>query len=186
MSLILHYLPTQEGMLSVFADDNDNLRVYDSKDEILFQSESKYANSPVGVEVFVRMPGLGLKRDNPVTDVFYFPERLLVVQLTPDKNKYELLVNRNRSVAGQFFERYRNYPFGEMHSLFWDGVGLSLAWKTREIKGTIVDYGLADIDSDGQDELCVCINSYAGGVGLEHRRTRILAYELDLDKDAKE
>jgi hypothetical protein len=179
------YLPAKEGMLTIFADSEDNLRVYDSRDEVLYQSERSYANSPVGVEVFVKIPGLGLKRDNPVTDLFYFPERLLLVQLSGDRDKYELLVNRNRSVAGQFFERYRNYPFGEMHSLFWDGVGLSLAWKTREIKGTIIDYCTADIDSDGEDELCVCINSYAGGVGLEHRRTRILAYELDLDDAAE-
>ena len=180
------YLPTKDGMYTLFADGNDHLRVYDSSDQVLYESERKYVNSPVGVEVFVKIPGLGIRRDNPVTDIFYFPERLLLTQLSTDKGEYELLVNRNRSVAGQFFERYRNYPFGEMHSLFWDGAGLSLAWKTREIKGTIVDYGLADIDSDGQDELCVCINSYAGGVGLENRRTRILAYELDLSSAQKE
>lgn len=63
-------------------------------------------------------------------------------------------------MSAQFFENYRFFPEGEIESLYWDGVGLGLQWKTRRIKGSVVDFALADPNNDGTKDLVVCLNTH--------------------------
>jgi len=55
---------------------------------------------------------------------------------------------------------------------------MNLVWKTRRIKGTVVDYALTDMDNDGSKELVVCVNSHPGASGIRQKRTFITAYPL--------
>jgi hypothetical protein len=115
---------------------------------------------------------------------YYIPLRMVPVNLNKDK-AYEVLVNRNISVAAQFFSRYRSFPQGEVHTLFWDGIGLSLAWKTRRIKGTVVDYGINDVDNNGTMDLYTCVVTHPGAMGFGSRKTFVVAYPLSADVDIK-
>ena len=95
---------------------------------------------------------------------------------------WELLVNKPLSVAAQFFENYRNFPESEIHALFWDGVGLSLLWKTRRIKGSVADFALSDVDNNGVPDLIAAVNTHPGALGLQNRKTIVIAYPLDLSQ----
>jgi hypothetical protein len=92
---------------------------------------------------------------------------------------YELIVARPISIAADFFSNFRNFSQGEIHSLEWDGIGLNIVWKTRRIKGTIVDYAIADYDNNGNNDLVVCVQTYPGATGLKAKRTIVVAYPLD-------
>ena len=120
--------------------------------------------------------------EKPKTDhlwtYYYIPLPMIVANLDKD-DRYEVLVSKNISLAAQFFETFRTFSQGEIHALYWDGVGMNLLWKTRRIKGTVTGYALADIDNDGQKELVVCLNTWPGAVGVYARRTIVLAYKLD-------
>ena len=59
---------------------------------------------------------------------------------------------------------------------------MNLVWKTRRIKGSVVDYAIADADNDGNRDLVVCINSHPGALGVEGRKAIVLLYPLDLSK----
>ena len=83
-------------------------------------------------------------------------------------------------MSAQFFETYRFLPEGEIESLYWDGVGLGLQWKTRRIKGSVVDFALADPNNDGTKDLVVCLNTHPGALGLQNRKTVVVFYPLDL------
>ena len=173
------YLPQKEGYKIIVAH-SDHLRVYSDTENIQFTTDEVYAASSMRLKKNTAMPGLGENKD--AMDEFYFlPARLIPTNLDDD-DRFELLVSRPLSVASQFFENYRTFPQGEIHCLFWDGVGLNIFWKTRRIKGTISDYGIYDLDGDGQDELVVCVNTYPGATGLKHRKTMLLAYDLDTSK----
>jgi hypothetical protein len=89
-------------------------------------------------------------------------------------------------MAADFFPRYRHFPQGRIHYLNWDGLGLNTVWKTRTIQGTVVDYGIADLDNNGEDDLYVCVNTHPGAFGTGQKKTIVLTYALDVVEDRKE
>jgi hypothetical protein len=107
----------------------------------------------------------------------------IVVSILGNSKRAQVLLSKDISIAAQFFDSYRSFSESEVHSLYWDGIGLNLLWKTRRIKGTTVSYGIADIDNDGGLDLWISLNTYPGALGLEHRKTLVLGYPLDLGSD---
>lgn len=116
-----------------------------------------------------------------MASIFYIPMRMLAVDFEHDGN-YELIVNKPISTASEIFDRYRFFPQSEIHSLFWDGIGLNLQWKTRRIKGSMVDYTIADANNDGIPDLVTCLNTHPGALGVKARKTIIMLYPLDMSQ----
>jgi hypothetical protein len=172
------FLPEKAGYRVILSEDGDRLGVYTAKGERVALTEEEYAGSGIGVEHDPMMAPMDRPRNDYLWLYYYIPLPLLVANLDTDPH-YELLVSRNISVAAQFFENYRSFSQGEIHALFWDGVGLNLKWKTRRIKGTISGYALGDVDNDGKQELVVSLNTWPGAVGVVNRKTVIMAYSLD-------
>jgi hypothetical protein len=178
------YLPISlEDYKILVVSDRDKLLVYTKTLERQYASEEEYAGSSVGFKYPDTFPGLGTREGSHELS-YYVPLRLVTVNLNDDK-AHELLVNKNISVAAQFFKHYRYFPQGEIHALFWDGIGMSLAWKTRRIKGTVMDYGINDVDDNGTMDLYICVVTHPGTLGLEDRKTYVVTYPLDLEKKIK-
>lgn len=176
------FLPTKDGEYKVLqVNTDDRIEVYTPRFDLQATTFDQFAGSSIGFEIPDTIKGFNTYRDQ-FTNWYYIPLRLIVSDL--DGNGVnEILVNKNISTAAQFFKSYRFFPNGEIHSLFWDGVGVSLAWKTRRIKGSVADYGLADIDNDGVKDLYVCLNTHPGAAGTKARKTTVTAYPLDMSKD---
>ena len=172
------YLPEKSGYKVILNDDRDHLVVYTAKGERVAATEEQYCGSAIGLEYDTLMAPMDKPTQDYLWNYYYIPLPILVADLNKD-GRNEVLVSKNISLAAQFFETFRTFSQGEIHSLFWDGVGMNLLWKTRRIKGTITGYTLADIDNDGQKELVVCLNTWPGAAGVAPRRTIILAYKLD-------
>lgn len=68
---------------------------------------------------------------------------------------------------------------GEIHALYWDGVGLALKWKTRRIKGSVAEVDLADVNNNGVLDLVVGLNT-SPDLGIGSRQSMIVAYPLDV------
>lgn len=178
------FLPHENDYQIVMIDDYDKMRLYSASGALLTVTEETYAGSNLGIEYHTAALGLEAPDSRKVPqDVVFIPLRAIPANLDKD-NRFELIVSRNISVAGQFFSRYRDYPQGEIHSLYWDGVGMSLQWKTARIKGTVTDYALADLDNDGVLDLVVSINTHTGMAGTVKKRTTVVAYPLDLSQAA--
>jgi hypothetical protein len=163
---------------------NDRLVVSNHNHKIEYVTHKTYAASAQGIPRDTSFPGLGENIEDP-TRYYFIPSRLVPCNL--DRNDtFELLVNRNVSMAAQFFSRYRYFPKGEIHSLFWDGMGLAPQWTTRPINGTVVDYGIADIDNDDNSELYVCVTTHPGMTGFGQRKTVVYAYDLNVRDEGVE
>ncbi len=176
------YLPEGDSWKLIVNDEFSRLNVYDQHLELLYQTQETYNSSAIDLPLpAVLMPGLGESNrpDAIMNNDYYVPLRMMVTDLS-GSGKWELLVNRDVSVAMTIFYRFRSFIQGELHALFWDGTGLTLAWKTRRIKGTMVDYDIADINNDGKPELVVLLNTYPGALQLEYRKTVIIAYDLNI------
>lgn len=180
------FLPFENDYQILMIDDFDRMRVFSSTGSLLTVTEETYAGSNLGIEYHSSARGLSAPdaRQAPQYTVF-IPLRAIPSNLDRD-NRYEIILSRNISVSAQLFSNYRDYPQGEMHSLYWDGVGMSLQWKTARIKGTIADYALADMDNDGVLDLVVNINSHTGAVGTSQKKTMVVAYPLNLSDTGSE
>jgi TolB-like protein len=174
------YLPEEGGYKVVIVTDSSKLRVFGSDRVMQWTSEENYNSSGIGLSSTSRPPGMGPGSPDFIPVNSYVPMRL--VPFSFDGRKYEVLTNKDLSVASLVFDKFRSFSQGELHSLFWDGVGLNLAWKTRRIKGTVVDFQIADLDNDGRKDLVVCVNTYPGVTGQSQRKTIIISYELNLQQ----
>lgn len=174
------FLPEGDAHNIIVVDDKDHMRVYSATGALLTVTEETYAGSNLGIDYHETAIGLGAEKNNQASmNRVFIPLRAIAANLDKDK-RFELLISRNISVSAQFFSNYRDYPMGEIHCMYWDGVGMSLEWKTAQIKGTVTDYCLADLDNDGTLDLVVSINSHTGMVGTASKKTMLLAYPLDL------
>lgn len=162
----------------IILTDSEQLRVMNAQGSRLAQTDEKYSGTSKGIETTNDMPGMG-KDPLYIPAQYYIPMNMPVADLEQD-GRYEVLVNRPISTASQFFENYRFFPQGEIHSLYWDGVGLNLQWKTRRIKGSVVDIAIVDLNGDKKLDLVVNVNTHPGALGIEARKTLIMAYPLDL------
>ena len=172
----------RDGQKLIVLSGNERLRVYNSKLSRLAETSESYSGSATGMEIDPSIPGMG-RDDVTLASVFYIPMRMVPYDLEGDNN-WELIVNKPISTASQIFDRYRFFPQSEIHSLFWDGLGMNLQWKTRRIKGSMVDYTVADANNDGIPDLVACLNTHPGAVGVKSRRAMVVLYPLDLSLTA--
>jgi len=174
------YLPDGMGFKYVVIDDFHKMRVYgQTLEQLSITDMDTYNTSGIGLEYSERPLGLGGGSMDEMISTYNVPFRMVTARLST-KDKYELLVNKDLSIASQVFERFKYFSQGEIHSLVWDGVGMNLAWKTRRIKGQVSDVYLADINNDGEKQLCVLLNTFPGGLGFKKRKTVVLAYDLNM------
>jgi hypothetical protein len=180
------FLPHESDYQIIMIDDYDRMRVFSSSGALLTVTDETYAGSNLGIEY--HSAALGLKAPDgkqAPQDMVYIPLRAIPTNLDRD-NRFEMIISRNISVSAQFFSNYRDYPQGEIHALYWDGVGMSLQWKTARIKGTVSDYALTDFDNDGLLDLVVNINTHTGMAGTSRKKTMVVAYPLDLSQTGTE
>ena len=173
------YYPDGVGYKYVVLDDFHRIKVYSQTGERLYSSDKEtYNSSGISLTISERPVGMGPGMADSEPVGYNIPFRMLIANLT-QKDKYELLVNKDLSIFAQVFGRFNYYSQGEIHALVWDGVGMNLAWKTRRIKGQVSDLALADINNDGNKQLVVLVNTFPGGMGFTRRKTVVLAYDLE-------
>lgn len=130
------YLPGKAGEETdklVMLTDDEHLRVFAPSGGQLSQTDEKFSGAAVGIAEQTHMPGMG-KNNILIPSNYFIPLRMVPNDLERD-GTWEIMVNKPISVSAQFFENYRFYPEGEIHNLYWDGVGLSLQWEDPPDQG---------------------------------------------------
>lgn len=161
--------------------DDEKLKVFQGAGQSLIHTTmERYSGSSTGMDFYKSMPGLGVNKTYQLPSKFFAPMRLIAADIG-HTGEYTLLINKPISTAAQIFDRYRYFPQGEIHALYWDGVGLGLKWKTRRIRGSVAEIDLADVNNDGVLDLVVGINT-STDLGIGSRQSMITAYPLDVSK----
>lgn len=167
---------SQGGDHLVVLGPQEFLLVFDTKGKRLAKTDEKFSGSPVGIASNHGVMGMGISSEDVGTTT-YLPMRMLATDLDAN-GTWEVLANHPVSMAAQLFSNYRTYPQGEIESLIWDGMGMEISWKTRRIKGSVIDFGLSDPNNDGVLDLVVCVNTYPGTLGTGNIRTMLNIYPL--------
>ena len=138
-----------KGEQLVMLTDDERIKLFQGHGNTLVHTTmERYSGSATGMDHYKGMPGLGVDKAYQLPSKYYAPMRLIAADIG-NTGDYTLLVNKPISTAAQFFDRYRFFPQGEVHALYWDGVGLGLKWKTRRIRGSVAEIDLADVNNDG-------------------------------------
>ena len=165
----------------IMLTEDEKLKVFQGVSQSLIHTTmERYSGSSTGMDFYKSMPGLGVNKTYQLPSKFFAPMRLIAADIG-HTGEYTLLINKPVSTAAQLFDRYRYFPQGEIHALYWDGVGLGLKWKTRRIRGSVAEIDLADVNNDGVLDLVVGINT-SSDLGIGSRQSMITAYPLDVSK----
>lgn len=171
----------QEGDLLVMLTDSEKIKLFQGRNNTLLHTTmEKFSGSATGMEHYKSMPGLGIDKTAQLPSKYYAPMRLIAADIG-HTGENVLLLNKPISTASQLFDRYRFFPQGEIHALFWDGVGLALKWKTRRIRGSVAEIDLGDANNDGILDLVVGLNT-SPELGIGSRQSMITAYPLDVSQ----
>lgn len=171
----------RSGDMLVLLTEDERLKIFQGKNNSLIHTTmERFSGSATGIDHYTSMPGLGVDRNYQLPGKYYAPMRLIAADLG-HTGEYVLLVNKPVSTASQIFDRYRYFPQGEIHALYWDGVGLGLKWKTRRIRGSVAEVDLADVNNDGILDLVVGLNT-SPDLGIGSRQSIVTAYPLDISQ----
>jgi len=163
----------------IMLTDDERIKVFQGHGNTLVHTTmERYSGSATGMDHYKGMPGLGVDKNYQLPSKYYAPMRFIAADIG-NTGHYTLLINKPISTAAQFFDRYRFFPQGEVHALYWDGVGLGLKWKTRRIRGSVAEIDLADVNNDGVLDLVVGLNT-SPDLGIGSRQCMITAYPLDV------
>ncbi|MBI5896100.1 MAG: hypothetical protein HZB24_08905 [Desulfobacterales bacterium] len=89
-----------------------------------------------------------------------------------------MLVIQNNDRAKRLMAQQRIFSSGQIEALTWDSLGLSPAWKTRQLAGRIQDFAIGDFDNDGTDELLVAVVTKEGAVIFADSQSSMIAFDL--------
>lgn len=168
-----------KGDQLVMLTDDERLKVFQGHGNTLVHTTmERFSGSSTGMDHYKGMPGLGVDKNYQLPSKYYAPMNLIAADIG-HTGEYVMLVNKPISTASQMFDRYRYFPQGEIHALYWDGVGLGLKWKTRRIRGSVAAVDLADATNNGVLDLVVGLNT-SPDLGIGSRQCMITAYPLDV------
>jgi len=170
-----------QGDQLIMLTDDERIKVFQgSNHNLIHTTMERFSGSATGMDHYKGMPGLDVDRNYQMPSKYYAPMRMVTADLGRT-GEHVLLLNKPISTASQVFDRYRYFPQGEIHALFWDGVGLGLKWKTRRIRGSVAEVDLADFNNDGILDLVVGLNT-SPDLGIGSRQCMITAYPLDVSQ----
>ena len=163
----------------VMLTDDERIKLFQGSGHTLIHTTmERFSGSATGMDHYKGMPGLGVDKTYQLPSKYYAPMRLITADIG-HTGEYVLLVNKPISTASMLFDRYRYFPQGEVHALYWDGVGLGLKWKTRRIRGSVAEIDLADVNNNGVLDLVVGLNT-SPDLGIGSRQCMLVAYPLDV------
>ena len=107
----------------------------------------------------------------------YLPMRILIKDTDKD-GQNEVIAVKNYDAAKGALAHYRYYQEAEIHSYYWDGVGLTPKWKTKKISGYMRDIAIGDHNNDGKIELVVALVLQEGRIAGTTPKSILIAYQF--------
>jgi TolB-like protein len=124
-----------------------------------------------GMEYYINPQGT-----SEYEEKIYYPARIRIRDINED-GKNEVMTVKNHRLSDMI--SFRNYTHGEIEIRSWNGVSLSVLWKTRKLKGYFSDFAIGDFDNDGNEEVVAPLVIISGHVVGTKPKSKVVAYELE-------
>ena len=169
MGLAIGHVMNDGSDAAVVYDDLDYLRMYDLSGKQIWKDGDKSGGSPD----YFELPDAGAK---DMKNYAYYPQRILIQDINKDGTNDVITIKNHRLSE---LISFRSFTSGEIEVRNWDGIGLSVLWKTRKLSGYFSDFGVGDFDNDGKDELVAALVQKTGSVITTQPKSTFIAYELE-------
>jgi TolB-like protein len=164
----------------VLLDPFERLNIISGDGKAAWRSGEQYGGTNNFYDTKKKKPDAFRPNEAPPWRVF-ITGRIVVKDLDGD-GVPEVIVSKNEFSTGKLFERMRSPESGEIYDLVWEKDGLTMNWKTREIKGYVADFQVKDADNDGVPDLLVAMHGaaegYLAGITSSKTRSNILFFKL--------
>ena len=150
-------------------DPEDYLRLYDLTGNEIWKEGH---HSGGGMEYYVISSGGSVDDDKRG----YYPVRIVIRDINRD-GKNEVITLKNERLSELL--SYRKFTQGDIEIRVWDGIGLAVNWRTRQLSGYYSDFAVGDFDNDGKDELVAALVIHTGAVVMTTPKSTVIAYELE-------
>jgi hypothetical protein len=166
-----------EQMIAAY-DVGDHILLYNQSGEEQWKSDDKYGGSMNYLEH-------GSTSDD-LKDRLYLPQRIFIGDVDGD-GKNEVIVSSNKGALGRMMVHFRKFSSGQIESLAWNDLGLTLTLNrhTPKVSGHISDYAIGDFDNDGRDEVVVTQVGQQGTI-VTAARSSIIGYEFPQPSSARQ
>jgi TolB-like protein len=151
-------------------DSEDHIRIFDDAGKEVWKSAERYGGSTLWYAGELLSPG-------DVERPIYLPMRMLAQEAGKD-GKPRVLAVKNHDVANLRLEKFRSFKEAQFISFFWDGLGLSPAWKTRKLSGYIRDFAFGDFNNDGVNEIVAAVILDEGAIITTTPKSTVIALEV--------
>jgi len=159
--------------ISIFAKTEKPLttvNAFGGSPEYLYRSDEVFGGTNNYFDLTDRQTADGVVKKN-----YYVNLRTFTFDTNKDGKK-ELIIVKNLSSSGRYFDNVKSFTSAEIYDLEWDGLGFVENWRTRKINGYVCDYQFKDIDNDGQKEVVLAlVLSVSGSL---QKTSVIAAYDL--------
>ena len=155
--------------VAVVFDKFDYLRIYDARGGEIWKDGEHSGGTPR----YFQLPNLGSK---DTENHAYYPMRILIRDINND-GKNDVITAKNYRLSEILSVRI--FQHGEMEIRSWDGVGLTVLWRTRKLSGHISDFAIGDFNNDGKDELVATLIIKTGSMAMTTPKSAVIAYDLN-------
>jgi TolB-like protein len=166
---------TQDDYLYIY-DQTDKplskVATFGGSNELVWKSEDVYGGSNTYIDP---LSGSSQMVTENEVEGAYINLRIVTYDTNKD-GKREIIVVKNISPTARTFQRIKLFTSAEVYDLEWDGMGMVENWRTKKISGYVADYQFKDIDSDGENEVVLCL-VMTTGASLKGRSV-IVSYSL--------
>ncbi len=160
----------KDGALEVIeVGKDDMLRVFSMSGQDIYSSSETYG---APVHKFFSQANTENTSDRIHVPDLPIRSRVLVEDVDRDGVE-EVLVIRNEYAVG--IAPGLGVSRGQVASLIWDGSGLTQIWRSRKLRGGIVDFAFGDADNDGFDDLVIAATSSGPLAG---EKSQIFFYKI--------
>ena len=105
----------------------------------------------------------------------YYPARILIRDINGN-GKNEVITVKNHRLSD--LVSFRKFTHGEIQIRSWNGIGLSVLWRTHKLKGYFSDVAIGDFNNDGKEEVVAPLVIKTGYVVGIKPKSKVIAYPL--------
>lgn len=165
----------QHGWAAV--DAEGALRLFDGEGAEIHKSQANYGGRRFGYVAQARSVRSGFEELGGQSRFVAIDQPVQVADLDGD-GLDEIIVIRNRSYTGSFFQNIQLYYEGRVIAYGWTGIELTELWSTPTHSNYIAQAALGDQDNDGELELVLAVDLHSSQVPGVSRKSLVVAHDI--------